>query len=327
MSSSSSSRRFLRIFGFLLLVSAVPAEDSCDAEGSCGTSDGPGPTVHSSHSSSTSGVCGGSNYLYGDGGTAQAYKPGAPLSSVVCRPEMAHDFKYQAASWPFSRRSLRKGSAPSLDVTLNIWECKSSEDNECSCQRLKGAAVRNASSVVEVWQTLPDGQYSPLRPSVASLEECRAQVPFTEKGVASFSTVAPGSTGIMGGLGPGGWEWNPYGPPVIHLLVQVAGHTPLLLDLPVLPHAKTLEQRTFSIGDFRGAAWVQQRPKEVPMKITSWKPNVKDNRISLEVDIYVQQSSEDMVQLCQSAIYGFPSSFFLEPIAVCAPSLLDFFAL
>jgi hypothetical protein len=139
----------------------------------------------------------------------------------------------------------------------------------------------------------------------------------------------------MAGLGPGGWEWNPYSPPVIHLLLKVAGHAPLLVDLPALIHPKTLEQRRFLMADMSGLAWVRQRQGQqlFPLDITSWEPHVEENRISMEVNVYVQQqqqspSNDDTaIEFCPSWIYGLPTSFFLEPIAVCAPSMLDFLPL
>jgi hypothetical protein len=130
-------------------------------------------------------------------------------------------------------------------------------------------------------------------------------------------------------------KWNPYGPPAIHLLLRVAGHAPLLVDLPALVHPKTLEQKRFSMLEWSGFAWVREQPLVPPLDITSWEPHVEENRLSVEVNVYVQQkqSSKDednnttTVDFCPSWMYGLPSSFFLEPIAVCAPSMLDFLSL
>lgn len=264
--------------------------------------------------------------LYANGGSAQAYRPGAPLSNEVCRAEMADEMRYMAASWPLLRRSMRKGSAPKLEFKLKVWSCEG-RDEECKCKPLRGDDARSASSVVEIWQARPDGKYPSLKASAPGSDDCRAQVPLTGDGMAKFTTVAPGSTGTMGGLGPGGWEWSPYGPPVIHFLVRAKNHAPLLLDLPILVHSKTLERRKFSMGDFRGVAWARNTPADLPMKIRSWDANLVENKITVEVDVYVQPTSQDQPEFCPYYMYGFPSSFFLEPMSVCAPSMLDFFAL
>ena len=137
----------------------------------------------------------------------------------------------------------------------------------------------------------------------------------------------------MTGLGPGGFEWNPYTPPVIHLLVNIPGHTPLLLDFPALIHPKTLQQRDFSLRDWSGTAWVRKTPtQKLPFEISSWEATKEENRVSIKANIYVQQSpsSEDTAStpgFCPSWFYGLPGSFFLEPIAVCAPSMLDFLSI
>jgi hypothetical protein len=51
-------------------------------------------------------------------------------------------------------------------------------------------------------------EWSLLLPLHAShSNDCRAQVPLSDDDVARFTTVAPGSKGLIGGgLGPGGWE-------------------------------------------------------------------------------------------------------------------------
>jgi len=323
--SNSCSGRVLWIVGLVLL--AWPAR--CEELGSCNP-DERGTCVSQQGVASLetpASFCNLPTSIYDNGGSAQSYRPGAPLSNEVCRAENGDEYRYKSASWPALRRSMRNGSAPKLDITLKVWSCATSNDHKCACNPMQRATARSASSVVEIWQARPDGLYSPLRPMAPGSDDCRAQVPLTDDGMAKFTTLAPGSTGIMGGLGPGGWDSNPYGPPVIHFLVRAKGHAPLLVDLPVMIHTKTLEPRKFSIGDIRGVAWARKAAAELPMKIRSWTANVPENKISLELDVYLQPSYQDQPEFCSHYLYEFPSSFFLEPMSVCAPSMLDFFAL
>jgi hypothetical protein len=271
--------------------------------------------------------------LYRYGGTAQAYKPGVGISNFVCSAGAAK--KWKAASWPFTRAS-RKGS-PRLNVTLRLWSCAASRELEgdCCCDSLE--VVDTPSSNVQIWQASPDGRYSSLKQKnyyqhAGNDDECRTTLPIPTDGVASFSTVAPGSTGLFSGLGPNGWEFNPYGPPVIHMLANIAGHDPLLVDLPTLIHPKTLVQRDFFLPDLRGVSWVKALPSDASsaIEITSWTPNVSKKEIAIEVSLYLQRQPEgkaqyENVNFCESWIYGLPSSFFREPISLCAPSLMDFF--
>lgn len=298
--------------------------------------------------------------IYRYGGSAQAYRPGSSMSSVVCDPDVAKATKYKASSWPFTRRTTKRGSAPTIHIQLTIWTCystneRSSESGGCSCHPLQiHDSVNHDGLRVEVWQTRPDGTYSTLRTKSAAYssfsdDECRANVP-VEPGAAiataSFSTVAPGSTGIMGGLGPWNWESYPYGRPVIHMLLTSPSHYPLLLDVPILFRHKTLEQRKFSLMsmDWSGHAWSVPTPPEdiLPYNITSWTPDVNKNHIDIGIDIYLQNKQSSKTQkdamssstlsaadlFCPSSIISFsPSSFFVEPIAVCRRHLLDFFPL
>jgi len=332
MKSSLSYNQLVKLgllVGLLLFQCARGEEESdahtCEAGGTCSASpDSPEEPARKA-ASQFLGVCDGRTNLYAHGGTAQAYKPGAPLSSHVCESDMSDTTPYKVASWPISRRNFGRGGAPKLDITLKIWSCNFSYDNNvCQCTDLDDENAMDASSAVEIWQTRPDGRYSTLKPLEGS--ECRAQVPLDDDRKARFTTVAPGSTGAMAGLGPGGWEWNPYGPPVIHVLTKVAGHAPLLLDVPILVNPKTLEQKRFSMGDWRGAAWVRSKPKEIPFQISSWTPDVENGSIAIELDVFLQQSDEK-VPMCESWIYGVPGSFFLEPISMCGPSFLNFFSL
>ena len=336
-----------------LLLSTVGGQDAdqqtCQADGTCSaaSSDSSGGTHPQEHEAgngagppSMLGICDGSTDLYSHGGTAQAYKPGAPLSNHVCGSDVSKEFKYKVASWPFNRRSFRKGTAPTLEISFKLWSCPNSVegngDNEkCQCTSLADSVdgKMGSTSVVEVWQARPDGRYSTLRLLGRNHnDECRAQVPLSDAGEARFTTVSPGSTGSLGGLGPSGWEWSPYGPPVIHMLTKVTGHAPLLLDIPILFNPKTLEEKSFSMGDWRGASWVRSKPKQAPFQINSWTPDFKNNKISISIDIYVQKCSSvldetNIDELCQSWLYGMPGSFFFEPICICGPSFLNFFEL
>ena len=317
-----STQRICWIFWFFSLVKTSTSDD----QDTCTSATEGGTCQPLSAHDAPAQYCTTRASLYENGGSAQAYRSGAPVSNEVCRLEFADEYRYKTASWPFLRRSMRKGSAPKLDVTLHIFSCQSSNGSDCICQPIDPSVAKSARSKVEVWQTRPDGLYSSLRPAMPDSNDCRAQVPMEESGVARFTTVAPGSTGVMGGLGPGGWEWSPYGPPVIHMLVQATGHAPLLVDLPILVQTKTLEPRKFSVGDFRGSAWARKKSGRVPLEIKSWKPNVAENRIVIEVNIFLRQSPRDEPELCPSYLYGLPSSFFLEPMSICAPSMLDFFS-
>ena len=66
--------------------------------------------------------------------------------------------------------------------------------------------------------------------------------------------------------------------------------------------------------------------------MTSWNVvgGPDNGEIQVEMDMYLTQgsSSQDLVNdLCPSRFYGMPKSFYTEPIAVCAPFLLNFFPL
>ena len=134
----------------------------------------------------------------------------------------------------------------------------------------------------------------------------------------------------------------------------------LFIDVPILM-SKTLESTKFYGSDYRGPAWIttksssQRRHRSSmntnnsyePYQITHWEPQPEKNQIRIEMDVFLPQLQIDdddigtstakttttkpsrmQKILCPSSYwYGFPTSFFVEPIAVCAPSLLDFFHL
>ena len=143
--------------------------------------------------------------------------------------------------------------------------------------------------------------------------------------------------------------------------------TTTFVNVPILFTKTTLELTKFYGSDYRGPAWVVPTTKSKTQarrwysrnagsgsgdeinperyQITKWEPIPEKNHINVEMDIYVPQSSNHPVNdipattttsilssqkqvLCPSSyLYGFPTSFFVEPIAVCAPSLLNFFQL
>jgi hypothetical protein len=293
--------------------SSATVEKVCEADGTCEASSG--------CENVDSIACVPPSSIYGSGGTAVAYAPNQPFKSIICNStDNVGRNHYRAARWPWTRTKSRK-PAPVVWLKINLQGCESKR-NKCCCHALSDKAE------IDVWQTRPDGTYSSL---TSVMGECRARYS-VQNGRVEFSTVAPGSTGSLGGLGPGGWDASPYGPPVIHLLVNAASRAPLLVDIPILFNAQTLEQASFWGSDFRGAAWVR-KSEGVRYRFVSWKGNPKHNRIETEIDVFLHDASLTAEktslepELCRSFLYGFPSSFFLEPIALCAPSLLDFFAL
>lgn len=251
--------------------------------------------------------------LYRHGGSSQAYAPNAPVKSVVCEDEGR---KHKVATWPISRSTRR--SAPKLLVRAHLWSC--SADEGCCCEHYAGNATK-----VEIWQARSDGTHSTL---TSGNGDCRATVLPNEDGQVEFTTVAPGSTGGLGGLGPRGWDLAPYGPPLLHMLVTADNHQPLLIHIPILPRSKTLEQRRFWGSDWRGHEGKKTTEVDA-FNITSWTVTGEAS-MQLELNVFLTRgdSSQDLTkQLCPSFLYALPSSFFVEPIAVCAPSLLDFFPL
>lgn len=281
-----------------------------------------------------------SSSIYRHGGTAQAYTPEAPISSTVCDPEAnQRNYRYRVAHWPVWRSSLP--SAPTVDLTISVWSCDSATTTtsdasttgpSCCCQPLVGDKKKDSAAVsIEVWQARPDGTYSSLRQSSSAhhRQDCRARAllnPGTS--TTTLTTVAPGSTGTMGGLGPSGWDFPPFGPPFIHFYVKAPGHESLLIDLPFLLHGNSLSQKSFFGGDWRGSAWMKEYCKDKPFEIQKWVGKAKKNHVDVELNIYLTKLPNDVYespQWCPSMLYGLPSSFFLEPMSICARPLLDFF--
>lgn len=308
------------------------------------------------------------NWIYQQGGTAQAYKPDAPISKTICDPEEVRSKKmrHKVATWPYSR-SGRK-NPPELKVKLNLLRCsndhsmsertqaeEATEETQVVEESLEGCCCNplipsgsQENATIEVWQSRPDGTYSSLRQG-SDNGECRAKWIATGSpdvdhvldppSTIEFQTMAPGSTGVMSGLGPDGWEFYPYGPPVLHVLVRpgVDGISPLLVDIPLPVHHKTLQERPFTWTDWRGPSWMKAKghPEQPAFNVTSWEADVDNNSVSISVDLFLHDDKDYSLSyaaatsklMCPSLFYGLPSSFFLEPISVCGKYLLDYFDL
>jgi hypothetical protein len=328
----SFSFRSQLVLGLILCLVLHCAEggETCDENGVCkiDESEQCGLPETFCHSSRTS--------IYRNGGTAQAYKAKAPSKSTVCDSKNYASGGYKVATWPYSRSS--RGNAPRIVLKTNLWSCQDASQSpakdSCCCKPIaqdKGAA----NTAVEVWQTRPDGTYSSLHQGQQE-GDCRASLSLDDSTTSSlvFETVAPGSTGSLSGLGPSKWDFMPYGPPSIHFLVTSPGHMATLIDVPVLLDPKTLNARSFRWPDWRGSAWTKYPEQNPPYKIVSWKGDAKNSLIEIELDIFLPVLSGDEASatsesplLCRSWFHSFPSSFFLEPISECSPSMLDFFAL
>lgn len=267
--------------------------------------------------------------IYSNGGSAQAYKPNQPEKKEVCDSFIYESWRHRTATWPFYKSS--SGRPPKITLAIKPWRCDTAAgQTESACCELL-PSQENSKMTVEMWQTRPDGTYSSLRPGEQD-GVCRARQQLdTSSSTLTFTTVAPGSTGNLGGLGPYGYDFAPYGPPVIHILALHPDTEPLLLNVPILIQRQTLESTTFKGSDWRGAAWTQKKPGVLPYNITSWEGNVPENSVHIHLDVFLQEQTDQTMslskKLCRSWIYGQPSSFFVEPISVCAPSMLDFFAL
>lgn len=311
------------------------------------------------------------NWIYHQGGTAQAYKPDVPASTTICDPEAikSKKMRHKVSTWPYTKSSRKY--PPVINLKLNLLRCSKEdgkvqhagkeedgvktkggieEESNCCCRPML-AGPHHENTTIEIWQTRPDGSYASLRPGKDD-DVCRAMwmgdvdppgsslfdstvPPFS----VDFTTVAPGSTGSVGGLGPSKYDFFPYGPPVLHILVRPGfdGLSPLLVDVPILPHHKTLEKMDFTWTDWRGPSWVKKRSSkddQPSFNISSWEPDLERHAIAVTVDLYLQEDEDVYASqmttskiMCPSFLYGLPHAFFLEPISVCGSFLLDYFDL
>ena len=262
--------------------------------------------------------------LYRMGGTAQAYKPASPSKTTICEANITAA-PYRVATWPY-RRASYKNKIPNILLTVNLLSCgESKKPTSCCCQAWNGKST----ATLEVWQTKPDGTYGSLRPRVED-GVCRAQQT-SAKGSFEFESLPPGSYGSLGGLGPQGWDFMPYGAPVLHFLASADGYSPTLVDVPLYFDFKTLESKTFNWNDWRGTSWMRQQSEEAGFEVVSWTADPQRRSIAIVLNLFLQSLPDSSISveesMCESALYGSPSSFFREPMAICGNSMLDFFEL
>jgi hypothetical protein len=292
--------------------------------------------------------------LYRYGGTAQAYKPHAPHKSTICSLDNASSsMRHRVATWAYSRSS--RSRIPRIQLTTSLYSCRATNDNSnnhkfvskksshssasdttttaCCCQPMTASDMTDAH--VEIWQTRPDGTYSSLRPGIED-GVCRAQLPLSyANATLTWETLAPGSTGSVGGIGPARMDTLPYGPPVLHILVTGPRLEATLMDIPILMDRTTLQPRTFASYDWRGVSWVHRSSADStsPYRITSWHMDASQHKVDIGVTLFVaardksDAGNSSTPAFCESWMYGTPSSFFIEPITMCGSSTLDFFAL
>jgi len=300
------------------------------------------------------------DHFYDQGISTQTYKPNTPIKSTVCEVDDSDDglSKYNVAHWSFWRSSYT--IIPKLIVTANIYSCADNDDgsNSMHVSSISNDEEDNDGVItMEVWQPRPDGTYSSLRPGIEE-GDCRASVPIQQNhmntnnnnefsnilGHVQFSTLTPGSPGVLNGLIPhGSRDYPPYSKGNIKMYLNLDGYYPWLGQLSMIelddilknrsvvgrrPHdAKYINDKSSSSGNGGGGG--------IDIKSVT---QVSESLMQVEIDIFIEQrkpeemttSSQDSSDIfCSSrGLFNWiTSSFFKEPIAICFPSLLDFFQL
>ena len=279
--------------------------------------------------------------IYSGGASAQTYKPGAPIKTTICdtsADSSERNTKHRVARWPLTRRSY--SSSPTIKITGRIHSCDGSSSSSSTsststtntCASNSADSSNNGPMTVEAWQARPDGTYSTLRSGVEE-GQCRATIAVGSDSSFHVETLAPGSVGMFSGIGPHGMDLPPYGPPVVNFFIRSQGHAPLLGNIPI-------SSKSFYGPDLRRLVVVGSggsKNGDASAQITSWNAG-KNGDISISIDFFLATrpsdgatSSSDDDSTSLSNVLFCPSwfhvSFFAEPIAICAPSLLDFFEL
>lgn len=272
---------------------------------------------------------------YDAGRSAQAYKPNAPMKKQVCDVRSNRTNKVaRNLLWRTNKRE-----ATPIFIRGNIYTCAEE-------------ASRTNNITMEVWQPRPDGTYSSLRQGVEE-GDCRATVSVDAIDTESkypnllksfdLETLAPGSHGLLGGLVPSTFGEFVYGQGKIHFLINVDGHYPLFDELSMSDlnrfllkdDSATWNSVHFFGPDLRPHVAISSRDKDVVGGMEVQSATIIDSKLQVEIDFFLAPMSNEATDSMQArrvfcsdrGWMGSISSFFKEPIAVCFPSLLDYFAL
>ena len=177
-------------------------------------------------------------------------------------------------------------------------------------------------------------------------------------GSVKFDTFIPGSIGILNGLVPSStsYDYPPYKSGSIHLFLNIQGFNPLLVEINMNELGEWFPKRHVAKKRFKLSG--DRMKKKDGMEIQSVTPKTFGNNLSidLEVNFFLTKSSNnhddhkrnkkegdterkgDATTTLQdifcsqkkkkrSLFFGGIISFFKEPISICSPAYLDFFAL
>jgi len=294
--------------------------------------------------------------FYRQGLSAQAYKPFAPLKREVCQVGNGSFYSENTfQNWGedrsfrdphnFAHRSFWRSNYADvvpLMVYGNIYSCGPPHPGDGG----SGGAM-----AVEVWQPRPDGTFSSLRPGV---EEgvCRARVSIDTEtdsefsniiGTVKFDTLAPGSPGILGGVVPiFSRDYPPYGPGAIHMYLDVDGYYPMLEKLDMNDLDWMLQKDSQGRFRFKGSDMRPHAKRSTKMDYRGAEIQSVERAeftgynfaLAVKINLYLIPEAEETRSgglsdvFCSShGLFSWISSFFKEPIAICFPSLLDFFSL
>mmetsp|Transcript_2880 Transcript_2880/g.3181 ORF Transcript_2880/g.3181 Transcript_2880/m.3181 type:complete len:159 (+) Transcript_2880:2-478(+) len=158
----------------------------------------------------------------------------------------------------------------------------------------------------------------------------------------------------MGGLGPGGWDIPPWKLPVIHILTWLDGYQISLINIPIIPYGSETDVATTDSGDSKGTSYKQsfnwgeasfhwnQTGDELDVTVDIHMRRKRhndinedyddDNNIASRTDQYLLEADLRRTLCQRHSDYGWwhpssPQSFFMEPITLCRPFMLDFFPL
>lgn len=284
-------------------------------------------------------------YVVGEA-TAQAYKPNAPIKTIICDASSSRDYNvHKVAHWSFWRSDYN--DLVPIFIKGNLLSCNSGGD---------AAAVIENDATLEVWQPRPNGTYSSIRPGVED-GDCRASVPITTTtkysdddrnidnddnnriGTVEFETFAPGSIGILNGLVPSSSrDYLPYKPGAIHMFLNVEGYQPFLIELR-MSELNDWIPANISKGRFKLSGGKSSSNNGGSIEILSVTPKSRPGyelAIEVEINLFLvgkdKETHDTMGDIfcshnLQRGRLNWIPSFFKEPISVCSAAYMDFFAL